>query len=97
MMRGNLPGPKGWQALCSCAAFDDCLAIGSVSWGVLASAPPHGSRCCGAKPNCIARIYGLGQRGSRRIHTQAPMYRQSIQFPGQGTGVSRRRFMPWGR
>src|SRR5882724_2419961 len=27
------------------------------------------------------------QRGSRRIHTQAPMYRQSIQFPAKDLGL----------
>src|SRR5258707_2172507 len=85
-MRGNLPGPEGLaRTFARTQPLTIAGAIGSVSWGVLASAPPHRSDVVGQAQLHRTDIRPC-QRGSRRIQPQAPMYRQSIQFPAKDLG-----------
>src|SRR6202163_739575 len=71
-MRGNLPGPEGVaRTFARTQPLTIAWAIGSVRWGVLASAPPHGSDVVGQAQLHRADIRPC-QRGSREILRQAP-------------------------
>jgi hypothetical protein len=71
-MRGNLPGPEGLaRTFARTQPLTIAWAIGSVRWGVLASAPPHGSDVAGRAQLHRTDIRPC-QRGSREILRQAP-------------------------
>src|ERR1700719_3030971 len=71
-MRGNLPGPEGLaRTFARTRPLTIAWAIGSVRWGVLASAPPHGSDVVGQAQLHRTDIRPC-QRGSREILRQAP-------------------------
>jgi len=74
-MRGNLPGPEGLaRTFARTQRLTIAWAIGSVRWGVHASAPSHGSDAVGRVQLHRTDIRPC-QRGSRRILRQAPRTR----------------------
>ena len=71
-MRGNLPGPEGLaRTFARTQPLTIAWSIGSVRWGVLASAPPHGSDAVGQAQLHRTDIRPC-QRGSRGILRPAP-------------------------